>query len=97
MKTNQSHAKRRRAERQETMREYLSQRGKLDYVLDNLEKIETQGANMTPQELNALRIANDQRIKLMNKYLPDLKSMEISGDEDSPLTITKIERIIVKD
>jgi hypothetical protein len=52
---------------------------------------------MTPQELNALRIANDQRIKLMNKYLPDLKSMEISGDEDSPLTITKIERIIVKD
>lgn len=97
MSDNRSHARRRRAERQDVMREYLAERGKLDYVLDNLEKIERQGAEMLPQELQALKIANEQRIRLLNKYLPDLKAMEISGDEDAPLTITKIERVIVKD
>jgi len=33
---------------------------------------------------------------LLRKSVPDLSSMEITGDEDNPLAITAIERVIVK-
>lgn len=33
---------------------------------------------------------------LLNKTLPNLQSTEISGDEENPLSITTIERLIVK-
>jgi hypothetical protein len=33
---------------------------------------------------------------LLRKSLPDLSATEISGDEDSPLVIRKIERVIIE-
>lgn len=33
---------------------------------------------------------------LLRKSLPDLSAVEISGDEENPLAITSIERVIVK-
>ncbi len=33
---------------------------------------------------------------LLNKVLPDLKAVEVSGDEDNPLAVKTIERVIVK-
>ena len=32
---------------------------------------------------------------LLNKVLPDLKAVEVSGNEDNPLTVQTIERVIV--
>lgn len=83
-----------REEKQETLREYLSERGKLEYVFDNIEEIEKievrpkegdgeidykeyQAANL---RLQSLKTATDMRIRLLNKYLPDLKSVDIQGD-----------------
>lgn len=31
-------------------------------------------------EINKLKIVNEQRLKLINKYLPDLKSTELTGE-----------------
>lgn len=81
-----------RALRQETLREYLSERGKVDYVFQNLEKIEKLSNKKIVDEddshrVNCLRIANEQRIKLMNKYLPDLKAVEVTGEGGGNLTI----------
>ena len=82
-----------RADRQETLREYLAERAKLSYIIDNIEKIENleiprRGESEEDDidyrelqarqfELSKLKVANDQRLKLLNKYLPDLKSAEI--------------------
>ena len=78
-------AARNRKVRQEALRDQLSNKGLVQKVLDNINKMEEQGAAMEGQELNALKAANDARLKLINKYLPDLKTMELVGDPDSPI------------
>jgi hypothetical protein len=84
---DRNHATRRRHERQEALRDYLSNRGKLDHVLDNIEKMESEGGEMEAQQLTAIKYATDARVKLLNKYLPDLRHTELAGDPDSPLLI----------
>lgn len=44
--------------------------------------------DVSSNRLNAIKM-------LLNKALPDLSSVEITGDEDNPLVIRKIERAIV--
>jgi hypothetical protein len=45
--------------------------------------------DVSSNRLNAIKL-------LLNKALPDLQSVEITGDEDNPIAITAIERVIVK-
>jgi hypothetical protein len=73
--------------RQDALREQLAGQGHVQQVIVNIEKIEAQGASMEAQELNALKIANDQRLKLVNKYLPDLKATEITGEAGAPISV----------
>ena len=78
-----------RAVRQEALREYLSNRGKVDYVFDNIEKIE-KGEG----DLQALKVASELRLRLINKYLPDTKHIE--ADIDATIdAVAKIERVVV--
>lgn len=76
-----------RAIRQEALREWLSEKCTAQHFVDNLEKIE----KLDPVEdafankLNKLKTANEQRLKVMNKYLPDLKSTELTGDGGEPI------------
>lgn len=81
--------------RQEALREQLSNQGHVQHVVEIAKKLSEQSLTLKSTHIQALRAAADIHMKLVNKYLPDLKSMEISGDEDSPLTISKIERTIV--
>lgn len=85
-----------RALRQETLREYLSERGKVDYIFKNLEKIEKLSNKKIVDEgdahrVNCLRVANDQRLRLMNKYLPDLKAVEVTGEGGGNVKISVVE------
>jgi hypothetical protein len=78
-----------RAIRQEALREYLSNRGKVDYVFDNIEKIE-RGEG----DLQALKVASELRLRLINKYLPDTKHIE--ADIDATIdAVARIERVVV--
>lgn len=67
--------------RQDNLREWLSEKCTAQHFVDNLNKIE----NLDPEsecfvnELNKYKTANDQRLKVMGKYLPDLKATEITG------------------
>ncbi len=71
-----------RALRQEALREWLSEKCTAQHLVDNIQKIEALDprAETFNNELNQLRTANEQRLKVMNKYLPDLKSAEITGE-----------------
>jgi hypothetical protein len=75
--------------RQEALREQLKNRALIDQVLrshERMEKLEvvTDGeysnAVEVKFELDKMKAINDQRLKLINKYLPDLKAQEIALD-----------------
>lgn len=84
-----------RAIRQDALREQLAAKGLVQKVLDNIDKMEElkvviteDGSSLCGQfELNKLKTANDQRLKLVNKYLPDLKSAEITGEGGAPIEV----------
>ena len=82
--------------RQDALRDQLEAKGLLQKVIETVEEIANPENEIDQHGLNRLKIANEQRLRLINKYLPDLKAVEISGDEDSPLMITKVERVIVE-
>ncbi len=73
--------------RQDALREQISKRCTVQQVLKNIEKMEEQGASMESTELQALRAATDTRLKLLNKYIPDLKQsdIELTGADGGPI------------
>ena len=85
----ETRAQKNRAIRKDEIRAYLAERGRVDYVLDNIEKIEqldvkSEGFN---KELLKLKTANEQRIRLLNKYLPDARDEAQEVKELPPLVI----------
>lgn len=81
----------RKQARKEELRTYLSNRGKVDYVLDNIEKIEGLDVSSADfqKELLKLKTANEQRIRLLNKYLPDARE-DIQEVTDLPPLVIKL-------
>ena len=65
----------------EELRRYLSERGKLSHIFDNLEKLEDQTIEMDSVAVARINSANSTRLALLKKYLPDEKSVEIKNAE----------------
>ena len=72
--------------RQKALREQLASKGLIQKVLENLDiieglEVESDGETTNALEvkfnLDKLRVSNEQRLKLINKYLPDLKAQEV--------------------
>ncbi len=60
---------------------FLSERGRLSYIFDNLEKLEDLTVEMDSATVSRLNSANSTRLALLKKYLPDEKSVEIKNAE----------------
>ena len=88
-------AQRNRAIRQEALREQLAEQCRLQHILDNIQKLEDLDSELDSNEVNRIKSSTEQRIKLMGKYLPDLKSTEITGEDGGPLVIDNVKRAIV--
>lgn len=84
-----SYADKRRQERQETLREFLQGQKYIELIHQTLD------ATITNDELPVIKFKTETRLKLLNKVLPDLKAVEMSSDENNPLAIRLIERVIV--
>lgn len=80
-----THRQKNRAIRQEELREMLANRCRLQHILENIEKLEDLGVKMKADAVNRVKVANEQRLKLLNKYLPDLRSVEVTGEDGGPL------------
>ena len=78
-------AARNRKVRQEALRDQLAEQCRVQHILDNIDKIEDLTNDLESGDIFRLKTANEQRIKLLAKYLPDLKTMELTGDPDSPI------------
>ena len=84
-------ATRERQKRQEELRESLVTGGHVQHVIDLANKIEREYKELESTELQALKTVIDTKLKLVNKYLPDVKQVEMSASADSdqaPISIT---------
>lgn len=68
--------------RKEALREQLAAGGHLQHVVDIAKKLSDDGIDLDVVMVQRLRAAADIKLKLINKYLPDLKSVEISQEAD---------------
>ena len=84
-----SYADKRRQEKQEALREFLQGQKYIELIHQTLD------ATITNDELPVIKFKTETRLKLLNKVLPDLKAVEMSSDENNPLAIRLIERVIV--
>ena len=71
-----------RAIRQEELREKLAAGGHLQQVIKNIQEINNlEVSDKTfKNSLDKLRASTDYQLKLVTKYLPDLKSTELTGE-----------------
>ena len=81
-----------RAVKQDELRAYIGERNRLEHLFDNIEKIEQLNPETDQyfdKKLQQLKVANEQRIRLLNKYLPDMKE-EQSQITDLPPVVIKL-------
>lgn len=60
--------------RQEALREQLSVGGHIQHVIDNAKKLQDLDEELDSLKIQRLKAAADIKMKLINKYLPDLKA-----------------------
>lgn len=79
----------RRQAYQHELREKLASQGHLDKAIDLAEKMDNQTLELA--DIQILEKGFNARMRLVDKFLPALKSIEISGDPDNPLEIAAYE------
>lgn len=84
-----------RAIRQETLREQLSAQGHVQHVIDICNELNCLANPLEALEVTRKKIVIDTKLKLINKYLPDLRSTEITGESGGAIMITEITRTII--
>lgn len=81
--TGVSRAQENRRIRQEALREQLAEQGHVQHVVENIAKLEDFNTDI---DVHRLKAAIDARMKLIAKYLPDLKQTEIEGNLSGDFT-----------
>jgi len=81
--------------RQEALREYLSNKCSLEHIIDSIALLDDVSIELDQLMISRKKTALESRIKLLGKYLPDLKSVEVSQDPDGGGFILKVERVVV--
>lgn len=76
-----------KAIRQENLRDQLSAQGHIQHVIDIVGKLSDPNQVVEQDMVQRYKITIDTKLRLINKYLPDLKSTEITGPDGGELTI----------
>ena len=84
-----------RAVRQEALRQQLAAQGHLQHVIDMANEIAELDKPRESLDIQRLKIAIDTKLRLIAKYLPDLKAVEHTGEGGGPLQIQEVRRTIV--
>jgi len=79
MKKGESRANQNREIKREEIKRYLAERGRVSYVFDIVEKLEDLSVPLDNGDITRLGKAIDSRLRLLNKYLPDEKSVELKN------------------
>lgn len=75
-----TYAQKRREERKLALRDYVEGQQYLIAINRDLDR-----NDITTEELPVIKFKTETRLKLLNKVLPDLKAMELSGNAEKPV------------
>ena len=78
-------ANRNRAIRQEELRAKLSAGGHIQHVIENVNKIQDLSNPLEPADVQRLKIASELQLRLISKYLPDIKQVELQAEHTGSL------------
>ena len=82
-----NNAAKNKAIRQEALREQLVNGGHLQHVVDIAKKLNDGHLSLESSQIQALRASADIKLKLIGKYLPDLKAIEHTGEGGGDLIV----------
>ena len=82
-----SRAQENRAIRQEALREQLAKKQLVQEVLKKAKILADLEDELEPNETTRLKYAIDAELRLINKYLGDVKAVEITGEDGGPLRL----------
>ena len=77
-----------KAIRKEALREQLSAQGHVQHVVEIAKKLDEQALSLESSHIQAYRASAEIRLKLINKYLPDLKSTELTGADGGDIAVS---------
>ena len=86
-RSGQSRAEANRAIRQQALREQLAGKGLLQQAIEISEKLGDLNKELDANQISRLRAAGDLKMKLVAKYLGDVKSVELTGEDGGPVAI----------
>ena len=88
MQVGSSRATENKRIRQDALREYIQERGSVQYLFDLIEKAEQLDPSDPDfdKKLAQMKVVFDQRQKMLDKYMPALKASEISLDANIKAT-----------
>lgn len=66
--------------RQEALREQLQNQGHLQHVVEILDKLRDEDQEIEGGMVMRYKTVLDTKLKLISKYIPDLKSVDIEGN-----------------
>lgn len=91
MKSGESRANANRRIRQEALREQLKAQGHVQHLIENTMKLQDLDKPLDQNDVQRLKAANDTHKYVIDKFLPNLKSIEVvdqDGNNALPQTIT---------
>lgn len=95
----QTRAQANRQIRKDALRDYIKERGSIQYLFDLIEKIEglDPDSGVFSNDLAKYRAALDARIKMIGKYMPDLKAQELDmTSSDGSMHLPTVIELIAK-
>lgn len=82
-----SRAQENKAIRQKALREQLAAQGHHQHVNDIIDKLQDLDSELDANQVTRLKAAADLKMKLIAKYLGDMKAVEVSGEEGGPIRL----------
>ena len=90
-KDSRNLATRRRQAHREEVLEKLRNAGLIQKVLEDADKLADESIEIDSVMAQRIKAANDLRLKMISKWLPDVKAVEVTGEEGGPVqTVTRI-------
>ena len=84
-KSGETRAQANRRIRQDALREQLKVSGHITQLVDNTRKLQDLEQELDSNQIQRLRASNDTHKYVIDKYLPNLKAIEVSGDPENPI------------
>lgn len=87
IKDTRTRAQRNRQDNQDKLREHLSKQQHITHIIKICEELNNPDVDMDAVMVTRKKTVIDTKLKLLNKYLPDLKAIEHTGEAGGDLII----------